>query len=59
MKKMNQTRAAATRQIPPVETKMQTAPLPPHQTIRKVQTPSLGPEFSRLYLASLIGRQRS
>jgi|GEM_PF-6158084 hypothetical protein len=45
--------------ISPVESKTPSAPLPPHSTIRKVQIPTLAPEFSRLYLASLLGRQRT
>jgi hypothetical protein len=59
MKKTNCTPAAMPKGISPVESKTPSAPLPPHSTIRKVQIPTLAPEFSRLYLASLLGRQRT
>ena len=59
MKKLNPVRAATPKSNPQAELKTMSAPLPPHPTIHKVQTPALDPAFSRLYLASLIGRQRS
>jgi hypothetical protein len=62
MKKIHPASAATAKRIPSVEMKTHfgsSLPLPPHPTIRKVQTPALDPVFTRLYLASLIGRQRN